>query len=150
VREIAARERAVSRRGVGDEFTTVSTQEGDQGMRKSVWIAAFVAMFALALPAKAQNETPKMELYGGYDYVLLNASGSSYNFNGGSGQFVYNPNRWLGIVGDLGGYYTPDGFTGGIFSYLFGPRIYFRGRGRVTPFAQVLVGGEGSGFIAWI
>jgi opacity protein-like surface antigen len=113
-------------------------------MRKSFWAGALLAILALALPAKAQNETPKMEVYGGYDYVLVNASGSSFNFNGGSGQFVYNANRWLGIVGDLGGYYTADGFTGGIFSYLFGPRISFRGHGRVTPFAQVLVGGARS------
>lgn len=108
------------------------------------WVLALLAIFAFTLPAKAQDETPKAELYVGYDYLRVNASGTSFNFNGGSGQFAYNANNWLGIVGDLGGYYTSNGFTGGILSYLFGPRINLRGHGKVTPFAQVLFGGARS------
>jgi hypothetical protein len=100
-------------------------------MRKSFWVVALLAIFAFVLPAKAQNEAPKAEVY---------ALGTSFNFNGGSGQFAFNANHWLGIVGDLGGYYTSNGFHAGIFSYLFGPRINLRGHGRLTPFAQVLFG----------
>jgi hypothetical protein len=96
------------------------------------------------LPAKAQDETPQAELYVGYDYMRVNSGGSSFNFNGGGGQFAYNASNWLGIVGDLGGYYTRKGFTGGIFSYLFGPRINLRGHGKATPFVQVLLGGARS------
>ena len=44
----------------------------------------------------------------------------------------------------MGGYYTSNGFHAGIFSYLFGPRINLRGHGKVTPFAQVLLGGARS------
>ncbi len=113
-------------------------------MRKSFWGLALLAIFALALPAKAQDETPKAEVYAGYDYVRVNALGYSFNFNGGSGQLAYNANQWLGIVGDLGGYYTSNGFHAGIFSYLFGPRINFRGYRKLTPFAQALVGGARS------
>jgi hypothetical protein len=72
------------------------------------------------------------ELYAGYDYVRVTARSASLNFNGGSGQLAYNANNWPGIVGDFGGYYTGNGFTGGIISYLFGPRINLRGHGKVT------------------
>lgn len=103
----------------------------------------------MAPPAKAQNEIPKLEAYGGYDYVRFNINASvsgfppteSVNLNGGSGQLEYNPNNWLGIVGDLGGYYgSAAGERGGAFSYLFGPRVNLR-RDGITPFAQVLLGG---------
>jgi hypothetical protein len=113
-------------------------------MRKSFWVLVLLAMFAFALTAKAQDETPKAELFAGYDYIRLNSTSTSSNFNGGSGQFTYNPNNWLGAVGDLGGYYTRNGFGAGIFSYLFGPRTNLRGHGKVTPFAQVLFGGARS------
>lgn len=113
-------------------------------MRKSLWVVASLAIFAFASPAEAQDKTPKAEVYAGYDYVRVNDLGDSYNFNGGSGQLAYNANHWLGIVGDLGGYYTSNGFRAGILSYLFGPRINFRGYGKMTPFAQVLVGGARS------
>lgn len=113
-------------------------------MRKSFWILASLAIFAFVLPAKAQDEAPKAELYAGYDYVRVTAHSASLNFNGGSGQFAYNANNWLGVVGDLGGYYTGNGFTGGIISYLFGPRINLLGHGKVTPFAQALLGGAHS------
>lgn len=113
-------------------------------MRKRFWIPALLAIFAIVLPAKAQEETPKAEVYAGYDYIRVNALGTSYNFNGGTGQFEYNANRWLGVVADLGGYATTSDFDAGIFSYLFGPRINFRGHGKVTPFGQVLLGARGA------
>jgi opacity protein-like surface antigen len=110
-------------------------------MRKSTGILILLSISVFALPVRAQDEAPKAELYGGYDYARVNALGTSFNFNGGSGQFAYNANNWLGIVGDLGGYYTSNGFGSGLFSYLFGPRIDFRAHGKVTPFAQILFGG---------
>lgn len=113
-------------------------------MRKSFWVPASLAIFAFVLPARAQDETPKAELSAGYDYVRLTSGGTSFNFNGGSGQLAYNVNHWFGAVGDFGGYYTSNGFHAGIISYQFGPRINLRGHGRVTPFAQVLFGGARS------
>jgi hypothetical protein len=104
-------------------------------------VQALLVIFAFALPARAQDETPKAELFAGYDYVRVNSTNTSSNFNCGSGQFTYNVNNWIGAAGDLGGYYTRNGFGAGIFSYLFGPRTNLRGHGKVTPFAQVLFGG---------
>jgi hypothetical protein len=119
-------------------------------MRKSFALILLLTLVALALPANAQNETPQLEIYGGYDYVRFNinanvpgvAPSASYNANGGGGQVEYNSNRWLGVVGNLDGYYVSKGSTAlaGAFSYLFGPRFNLR-RGKVTPFAQVLFGG---------
>jgi len=107
-------------------------------------LTALLTISAFTLLARAQDETPKIEVYGGYDYVRVSDLGDSYNFNGGSGQFAYNANRWLGIVGDFGGYYTSDGFHAGVLSFLAGPRVNFRGHGKMTPFAQVLLGGARS------
>lgn len=110
-------------------------------MKKLVWAALVFALLPLA--SRAQ-EIPKAEVYVGYDYLRVNAVGTSFNFNGGSGQFAYNATNWLGLVGDLGGYYTSNGFTGGVITYMFGPRLNLRGHGKVTPFAQVLLGGARS------
>jgi len=72
------------------------------------------------------------------------APSETFNGNGGGGQFEYNTNNWLGVVGDLAGYgatSTVNGaLVGGAFTYLFGPRVNLR-RGKVTPFAQTLFGG---------
>jgi hypothetical protein len=107
-------------------------------------LTALLTISAFTLLARAQDETPKIEVYGGYDYVRVSDLGDSYNFNGGSGQFAYDANRWLGLVGDFGGYYTSDGFHAGVLSFLAGPRVNFRGHGKMTPFAQVLLGGARS------
>lgn len=119
-------------------------------MRTSYAPCLLLTILSIALSANAQNETPKVELYGGYDYIHFNINANvsgfppkeSVNLNGGGGQLEYNATDWLGVVGDLGGYYasTAGGARGGAFSYLFGPRLNLR-RGNITPFAHVLVGG---------
>ncbi len=120
-------------------------------MRKSIIVGLLLGLFAIAPLAKAQ-EPLKFELYGGYYYVRFNinanlpgiAPSATYNGYGGGGQFEYNANNWLGVVGDLAGYgatSTANGaLVGGAFTYLFGPRANFR-RGNFTPFAQALFGG---------
>ncbi|MGA7921431.1 MAG: hypothetical protein WCA38_17360 [Candidatus Acidiferrales bacterium] len=121
-------------------------------MRISCAVFLLLGILGAAWPAKAQDETPKLEAYGGYDYIRFNINAKvsgfppaeSVNLNGGSGQLEYNANNLVGIVGDFGGYYgSTAGSSGGAFSYLFGPRLNFR-RGLVTPFAQVLLGGFAS------
>jgi opacity protein-like surface antigen len=118
-------------------------------MKNSFAVVLLLAVFGVALPAKAQDETSKFEVYGGYDFVQghINdrVSGvpptETFNANGGSGQLEYNRNKWLGIVGDLGGYrVTSPTMQGEAFSYLFGPRLNLR-QYRFTPFAQLLLGG---------
>jgi hypothetical protein len=48
------------------------------------------------------------------------------------------------VVADFGGYHEarPQGFpSGNLVTYLFGPRVSYRKDERITPFAQVLLGG---------
>jgi len=121
-------------------------------MKEWFVILVVLVLYGAARPAGAQEQPSKFEAYGGYYYARFNvnanvpgiAPSATYNGNGGGGQLEYNANRWLGVVGDLGGFYaTSSGngsFAGGVFTYLFGPRVNFRRR-RVTPFAQALFGG---------
>jgi opacity protein-like surface antigen len=121
-------------------------------MKNSSRLVLLILLIGFALPAKAQDVTPRFEAYAGYYYVRFNvnanvpgiAPSAAYNGNGGGGQIEYNVNHWLGAVADLGGVVaTSSGngaFAGAAFTYLFGPRVDFR-RGRLTPLAQVLLGG---------
>jgi opacity protein-like surface antigen len=125
-------------------------------MRKMVWLSGLI--LALATPALAQDETPKVEASAGYSYVRVNvdttAAGGTgtqgFNGNGGSGSIAFNMNRWFGVVADFGGYTHSETITVGgttvtgtatAYSYLFGPKIASRGHEKWTPFAQALFGG---------
>ncbi len=72
------------------------------------------------------------------------------NLHGWHTSVGVNFNRWLGLAGDFtGNYGTPNINQSGlnadvrtrVYSYVFGPRVSFRGNERVTPFVHVLVGG---------
>lgn len=116
-------------------------------MRISIVIFLTIAALFIVCPLQGQDETPQVELYGGYSYVHFNVKANVIGFppsvtanaNGGGGELEYNANRWLGIVGDLSGYYVSNP-QAGVFTYMGGPRLNLRGR-RVTPFAHVLFGG---------
>ena len=118
-------------------------------MKMSYSIILLLGILGIARPAKAQDDSPRFEAYAGYDYTRFNATNDitfvppsqSVNGNGGGGQFEFDANRWLGIVGDLAGYAVArNGYaTTHEISYLFGPRVNFR-RGKFTPFTQVLLG----------
>jgi opacity protein-like surface antigen len=118
-------------------------------MRNPLALVLLLASLGSVPPAMAQEETSKLDLYGGYDYVRYNANprvnnlppSESFNANGLSGQIAYNANSWLGLAGELSGYaLARKGFaTTHQISYLFGPRINLR-HGKITPFAQVLLG----------
>jgi opacity protein-like surface antigen len=104
-------------------------------MRRLFLAAALVAFAASA--ARAQ-ETPKVEVFGGYAYGGANA-------HGWNGSVAANVNRWLGLVGDFGGTYTSFDSADAserirTHSFLFGPRFSLRRNRHVTPFAHALLG----------
>jgi hypothetical protein len=73
-------------------------------------------LFLFALPSRAQSVDASV----GYSYFRLGGSGG-INQNGVSGSVAYNPNRWLGIVGDFGGYHaSPGGVSLNTYTYLLG------------------------------
>ena len=95
-------------------------------------------LFLFALPSYAQSVDASVS----YSYFRLGGSGG-INQNGISGSVAYNPNRWLGAVGDFGGYHaSPGGISRNTYTYLVGPRLSLRNPTKVTPFAQVLIGGS--------
>src|SRR5574337_1690531 len=104
-----------------------------------------------ASPAAPAQDTPKVEVFGGYSFMRANVvvNGLTFNLHGGSGSVAYNLNNWFGLVGDVGAYHqgsvTGNGFSLTVVSYMFGPRISLRwhkpDHAPITPFAQVLLGG---------
>jgi opacity protein-like surface antigen len=119
------------------------------------------ASMAAAMPYSKglDSYTPRVEVFLGYSYLRAVPSPAAGNrlgwLNGGSASIAFNLNRYLGIVGDFGGLddtqlllsgaganpTTTVDSSGTVFTYLFGPRLSFRGHDRVTPFGQVLFGG---------
>ena len=105
-------------------------------MKKFILLALGLCFFAVS--SRAQS----VDVSGGYSYFRLGGSGG-LNQNGVSGSVAYNPNRWLGLVGDVGGYHaSPSGVSVNTYTYLFGPRFSFRNPSHLTPFVQGLVGGS--------
>ncbi|MGB8322866.1 MAG: Ig-like domain-containing protein [Candidatus Acidiferrum sp.] len=104
--------------------------------------------------------TPRWEIAGMYSYVNFNPGEGLNNFNnqGATGSFAFNPNNWLGLVAEVGGYhfnrqilqssggtFTPLSVSGGWQTYLFGPRINFRKFDHFVPFVEFLAGGAHGG-----
>ncbi len=101
-------------------------------------IILFLALSVLAIPSHAQSVDASLS----YSYFRLGDSGG-LNQNGVSGSVAYNPNRWLGIVGDFGGYHaSPGGVSLNTYTYLVGPRLTFRNPTKINPFVQALLGGS--------
>ena len=107
-----------------------------------------------------RHRAPKAELFLGYSRFGTSSNNTvagnrMVGLNGGSASIAFNFNRYLGIVGDFGGYddsqvqLTGTGASqpivinssGTAYTYLFGPRLSFRNDSRFTPFVQVLAGG---------
>ena len=113
------------------------TTEKGTLMRKVIK-AGIVLLFCAAV-AQAQ-ETPVGEIAVGYSNIRV--KNSDMTATGGSGSVAFNVNQWLGVVGDFGLYHSSvvgSGLAAG--SYAFGPRVFYRHWGVITPFAQVVFGG---------
>jgi hypothetical protein len=104
-------------------------------MKKLILLSLGVLFLASA--AKAQSVDAGI----GYSYFRLGGS-NGVNQNGVSGSVAVNVNRWLGVVGDFGGYdASPSGVSLNTYTYMFGPRLTLRNPTRINPFAQALFGG---------
>jgi hypothetical protein len=103
-----------------------------------VFLASSAFMYA------QETEVPKYEV--GLNYSWLHVNSSNYDYqrtaNGGSGYFVYNLGKTIGLVGDFGGYAnTRTGIDDKVLTYLFGPRFSYRHWEKWTPYVQFLFGG---------
>lgn len=122
-----------------------------------------MASMAAAMPYSRglDSYTPRFELFMGYSFlraVPTLAAGNRLDWlNGGSTSVAFNLNRYLGLIGDFGGfnetrllfvsgnppivtgrYQAVD--SGSVFTFLAGPRLSFRSHERFTPFVQALFG----------
>lgn len=105
-------------------------------MKKFIWAA--LALSLVAIPSRAQ-ETPVSDVSVGYTFF----HSSGVNLNGVSGSAAWHLNDWLGIAGDLGGYFgSPAGASVTALTYTVGPRFSYRKSDRFTPFVEALVGGS--------
>jgi opacity protein-like surface antigen len=97
--------------------------------------------------ALAQDNATRMETFLGYTFTRFNAATDvpAFSSNGGSAQFVYNFNNWIGAVADVGAVHNGNisdiNLDSTITNYLFGPRVTFRHWARITPYFQILFGG---------
>src|SRR5260370_3276121 len=114
-------------------------------MRKILAVIAVVPVFALVAGA---TDVPTYETFLGYNFVRFNPNSAfvpSFNANGGSGQFIYNLNKWIGGAVDIGAVTkgTLNGFNVDttVINFVAGPRLTYHNHSRFTPFAQVLFGG---------
>jgi hypothetical protein len=101
-------------------------------MRKLTLLTILLA--ALGGFAQAQNDHPRAELFGGYQFTHLNPN---LDANGWNAAVTGNLNRWFGITADFSGAYKNGGH---INTYAFGPTFSAR-TGRVTAFTHALFGG---------
>jgi opacity protein-like surface antigen len=106
-----------------------------------------VGLILMAAGSAAAQDYPKAEIFGGYQYIRFNPGGGATGSNcqGGAGSVAGNLNHWFGVVGDFGACRVtglPSGTSAHLVNYLFGPKLTYRSRGRLSPFAQVLFGGE--------
>jgi hypothetical protein len=114
-------------------------------MRK---LLLLLAVFVFAAPLISAQDTPRVELFGGYSYFRLNPADNlidGFNLNGWNASVAGNMNSWFGVVADFSGHYgTPQRFGVDLkinsHSFLFGPRFSYRKNDRFTPFAHVLLG----------
>jgi len=106
-----------------------------------------MGLILMAAGSAAAQDYPKAEIFGGYQYIRLNPGGGApgSNCQGGAGSVAGNLNHWFGVVGDFGACKVTglaSGDSAHLVNYLFGPKLTYRSRGRLSPFAQVLFGGE--------
>lgn len=113
-------------------------------MRKLLVLLPF-----LIIPISAwAQETPKVEIFGGYSGMWANANSSATNFylNGVNISAQENLNSWFGGVLDFSTHFgTANGFKTNTQLVSYGPVFSYRKAKTVVPFAHAMVGVERGG-----
>jgi len=108
-------------------------------MKRLIWVVP--AILFLCASAKAQ-ETPWLELSGGYSYLQGNvASSPTFHMQGGTGSIRENMNSWFGgsfTFNAWGGTFDSNNISAQ--TYTFGPVFSYRRFDRITPYAHVEFG----------
>jgi hypothetical protein len=116
-------------------------------MRKFFLGAVILSLFALPLMAQ---DSPKAEVFGGYQYQYLGGDFTGLNTNGWDASVTANVTKHFGIAGQFGGVYKSESVTSDdvsasanahLYDYTFGPVIAMDFSSKINPFAHVLIGG---------
>jgi len=115
-------------------------------MKKIITVIATSLCFAFVAGA---TDVPKTEVFLGYSFVRLSSNGDiipSRDLNGGSGQFVYNFWKGLGVAFDAGAVTNNGSINQAIFDttvahLVAGPRYKFNQHSKFQPYVQALFGG---------
>lgn len=107
-------------------------------MRRFLLVLLGLGLFPL--PALAQDDYPRGEIFVGYSYQSLDFLVDRDNGHGFEASGVWNPRKHFGIEGDFSGYFgnvLGEGFEN--YLILGGPRLAGRFR-RASPFVHALFG----------
>ncbi|HYL92239.1 MAG TPA: outer membrane beta-barrel protein [Alphaproteobacteria bacterium] len=126
---------------------------------------ALILLLGCTATILAAQETPKIELFGGYNFTHVKLLGDHDPLTNGNGWTVsaaFNLNKWVGIVADGSGAYSShpnspigivcfpaitlcsvpaDATHRKLHTYTIGPQFSYRTSSRFTPFAHILIGG---------
>lgn len=112
-------------------------------MRRFLIILALLTVLPVAAAAQ---DTPKVEIFGGYSYLRQTDNLIGEDLHGWNASFTSNITKWMGLAAEFSGHYGDATLTPGlkadVATHIFavGPRFAYRGSERVTPFAHVLLG----------
>jgi opacity protein-like surface antigen len=96
----------------------------------------------LIFPVSAwAQQTPKVEVFGGYSNLEANFSGTRFNMSGFNVAATENLNSWFGGTLDFSGHFgTENGFKTNTESLAYGPAFAYRKAKVVVPFAHAMIG----------
>ena len=107
-------------------------------MQKAGFLFALVLIFS---GAAAAQQTPKIELFGGYSHLFADLNGTSYNLNGVHASAAENVNSWFGGVLDFSTNFGSNaGYNVNAESIMYGPRFAYRKSRAITPSVHALFG----------
>lgn len=100
----------------------------------------FIALTPLlSLTAHAQD-TPKVEVFGGFSYANISAHEQRFHAQGWHAALIVNSKNWLDFVLDVSGHYGAlEGDRTATYVAMVGPRLTFQ-NGRLIAFVHSLYG----------
>jgi hypothetical protein len=123
------------------------TIEWGRSVRLFVTVVALSCTFiGTARTQSASGRLPQIEISGTYSFIRANAAhaGRGFSLNGSSESVAYAFNDRFAAIVDVGAYRfrgLSPGLKSTIYTYLVGPRITLSESRRISPFAQILLGG---------
>jgi hypothetical protein len=104
-------------------------------------VGSLLVLVLFCSVAAAAQETPKLELFGGYSHFIADLNNTSFNMDGFHVSLAENMNKWVGGVADFSTHWgTLGGFNINAQSAMYGPRFAYRKSKFVTPSAHALFG----------